>query len=87
MPRKFYRKMAAVRPVGSDQAAGVRDMRSLPGNGDDTLASDAPPEAPEDVGDDAPSYRDLQATAKAAGLNAAGTREELEERIAKAKIT
>jgi len=70
MARRFYRKVAA-----------VRDLRNAPGNGDDTLPSDAPPEAPEDVGD-APSYRDLQAQAKAAGLNAAGTREELEERLA-----
>ena len=53
-----------------------------------TVAPDAPvtvepvPDAPEA---DEVSFRDLQAQAKAAGVSAKGSRDELEKRLAKVK--
>ena len=70
LPRR-YRRIAAV----------VSDLRQAPGNAEVTIepASESTPTDEPEV-----SYRDLQEQAKAAGVSAKGSREELEARIAEA---
>lgn len=77
MSRRFRKIPRAPRSTAGEPVA---DLRQAPGNAE--VASE-PAEVDEA---DEVSYRDLQVQAKAAGLNASGTRDELERRIAEAKL-